>query len=157
GIHEVTVRNGRLYGADFHNSGLTTIFDVSHVGDLSAPVSLVGTIISGLGTHTALSTEDGRFVIVTHETQGVGVDIYDISNPANAKLASNIVIPVQEASSPHQPMVVGNLLYLSAYEAGVLVYDIADPYHPVRVADYDTYTGPYGEPGECAGMESHTA
>ena len=54
GIHEVTVRNGRLYGADFHNNGQTTIFDVSKVGDLSVPVPLLGTISSGSGTHTSL-------------------------------------------------------------------------------------------------------
>ena len=47
-------------------------------------------------------------------------------------------------------MVVGNLLYVAWFEAGVRVYNIANPYHPVLVGFYDTYTGPYGQPGECA-------
>ena len=32
------------------------------------------------------------------------------------------------------------------------MYNIADPYNPVFVGSYDTYTGPYDEEGECAGF-----
>ena len=153
GIHEVTVRNGRLFTANFHSGGHVDIFDISHVGDLSRPVPLLGTFHTGDGTHTALSTEDGRFVVVTKEWAGHPLEIYDVSDPARPTLASTISVPRAQAFSSHQPAIVGNLLYVAWFEAGVRVYNIADRYHPVLVGSYDTYTGPYGEEGECAGLD----
>src|SRR5262249_23147753 len=101
--------------------------------------------------------EDGQYAIVTHEWAGHPLEVYDIRNPEQAKLVSTIHLPRADTFAIHQPMIVGHLLYLSCYEAGVRVYDIADPNHPTFVGAYDTYTGPYGTAGECAGLEGHTA
>ena len=61
-------------------------------------------------------------------------------------------MPLNEALAAHNPVVVGHLLYVAWFEAGLRVYNIADPYNPVLVGDYDTYDGPSGEAGECAGF-----
>lgn len=40
----------------------------------------------------------------------------------------------------HNPHMVGNALYISAYNDGVQLYDMSDPVRPIRVAYYDSYT-----------------
>ena len=46
-----------------------------------------------------------------------------------------------DAHSPHNPLIRGNLLFLSWYEAGIQVFNIADPANPVHVGAFDTYVG----------------
>jgi hypothetical protein len=43
------------------------------------------------------------------------------------------------AITPHNPVVMGNKLYVSWYQAGVQVFDITDPTNPIRKGQYDTY------------------
>jgi hypothetical protein len=90
---------------------------------------------------------------VAHEFVGGDVEIYDISDLEAPVLASSIEGP-PAGYTAHNPIVIGDLLYASWFEEGVRVYNIADPYNPSLVGSYDTYTGPYDEPGECAGFES---
>ena len=37
---------------------------------------------------------------------------------------------------------MGNLLFVSWYQQGLAVFDIADPTHPILVGNYDTWPGP---------------
>lgn len=152
GVHEVTVKNGRLYTASPYAQGFVAVYDIQNVGDLTAPVPLLTSFrVPGGATHSAYPTDDGQFVVVTREWLSFDAAIWDISDLAAPTLASTISVPPDEAMSAHQPAVIGNLVYFAWFEAGVRVYDIADPYNPVLVGDFDTYTGPYDEPGECAG------
>src|SRR5687768_10665575 len=43
------------------------------------------------------------------------------------------------AITPHNPVVMGNKLYVAWYQAGTQVFDITEPSNPVRVGQYDTY------------------
>ncbi len=137
-VHEVTAKNGRLYTAVINSTGHADIFDISNV-ETAAP--LLGTFVSGPFTHTTWPTDDGRHAIVARETTGGDIRIFDISNPAAARLVSTISLPTTEASSAHQPVVVGNLLYVAWYQAGLLVYDITDPANPVQLGRFDTFPG----------------
>ena len=48
------------------------------------------------------------------------------------------------AFSPHNPVIDGNLLYVSWYDAGVQIFDIANPQNPLLIRSFDTYPGTAG-------------
>jgi hypothetical protein len=138
-VHEVTALNGRLYAAGIFGSPRVEIYDISQVGDLSQPVTLLGTVFSGSRAHTAWPTEDGNFVGVAHEKQDGNLSFWDVTDPANPQLAWNMVLPADQAYSVHQVMIKGDQLYVSWYEAGILVFDISNRFNPVLLGSYDTY------------------
>lgn len=55
-----------------------------------------------------------------------------------ASIKDPLLSPQYLNSTPHNPFVVGNLLYISYYEDGVQVYNIANPQAPYRIGYYDT-------------------
>jgi len=150
--HEVVVENNRLFVASKWNGsttccGWTHIYDVANVGT-TGPV-LLKAFESGPRTHTSRPTPDGNTLIVAEERPNGEVHLYDISminqpnDPNDPVLLAtlnrtNVGI---EAHSPHIPMVLGNLMFVSWYEAGLQVFNIADPANPEWVGAFDTFPG----------------
>ncbi|MFN7138115.1 MAG: immunoglobulin domain-containing protein [Limisphaerales bacterium] len=137
-VHQITVVNNRLFTSGW--GGKTDIYDVSNVGTQAPP--LLGSIHSGGNSHSSWPTPDGKYLVNCRETAGGDVRIYDISDPANAVLVSTLTTGSVgiEPAIPHNPVVIGNLLYISWYQAGLQVFDISDPARPVRVGSYDTFS-----------------
>jgi hypothetical protein len=148
--HEVIVRNNRMYVASKNNGSNTTdgwvnIYDVQNP---ASPV-LLKKFLSGARTHTALPSDNGNILVVAEERQDGNVKIYDISminsanDPDNPVLLStlNRTSVGIDAHSPHHAHLHGNLLFLPWYEAGLQVFNIVDPAHPVRVGSFDTFPG----------------
>ena len=151
--HEVIVRNDRMYVASKSNTTATDGWvNIYNVADPANPVFLKKWN-SGVRTHTALPSADGKLLIVAEEhpdnTLGYGstnVKIYDISminspnDPDNPVLLSTITKATAgiDATSPHHPHLHGNLLFLPWYEAGLQVFNITNPVH---VGSFDTYVG----------------
>lgn len=134
-VHQITVRNGRLFTSGW--DGHTDIFDVSDVA-VSAP--LLGTIESGSNSHSSWPTEDGNVLVSAREISGGDVRFYDISDPARPELILSLdheKIGIGEAM-PHNPVITGDLLFVSWYENGLQVFDIGDPAMPVRVGHFET-------------------
>ena len=149
--HEVMVMDGRMYVASKIPGNVTTgythIYDVANVGT-TGPVLLKG-FQTGGGTHTSMPSEDGNLLIVSQERENGEVRIYDISmidepndpqNPALLKTITASTLGIQ-AHSPHHSHMHGDLLFLSWYEAGLQVLNLADPANPAWVGSYDTFTG----------------
>ncbi|MCW8132581.1 MAG: DUF5060 domain-containing protein, partial [Planctomycetota bacterium] len=153
-VHEVTVRNGRMYVAV--NEGQseevtpvkeTEVWDVSQIEDAGHPVTLLGSYDSGYNTHTVWGAKsDGSVVISAREPypwQGaVGeVTLWDFSNPASPSKLSTLnaqALGLGDVSS-HIPLTVNDkTLYMSWYWAGVVVFDISDPAKPVLTGRFDT-------------------
>lgn len=76
-----------------------------------------------------------------------GLRIWDYSDPANPVLASTFDTPCSAdplhatcdprgTYSSHNVIVEGTKAYVSWYSEGVVVIDVADPYHPVEVGRY---------------------
>jgi uncharacterized protein (TIGR03437 family) len=137
-IHAITALNGRLYTSGWN--GNTDIFDVRNI--LTAAPSLLGTVVSGDRSHSSWVSSDARLLVSARETINGDVRVFDISDPAHPVLRSTITAQSLgiSAFSPHNPFLVGHLLFVSWYQAGLQVIDLSDPSAPVRVGEFDTYT-----------------
>jgi hypothetical protein len=154
--HEVIVRNDRMYVASKSNTTATDGWvNIYNVADPANPVFLKKWN-SGVRTHTALPSADGKLLIVAEEHPdnaanygATNVKIYDISminspnDPDTPILLSTITRASAgiDATSPHHPHLHGNLLFLPWYEAGLQVFNITNPSNPVHVGSFDTYPG----------------
>lgn len=153
--HEVAVRNNRLYVAskdpgNTSGEGYVHIYDVSNP---ATPVLLKG-FLSGASTHTAMPTADGNTLIIAEERLNGNVKIYDISmidqpnDPQSPILRATLNTTnvchngdCIEAHTPHHVHTYGNLLFIPWYEAGLQVFNIANPAAPVYVGAFDTFVG----------------
>ena len=137
--HDVTVIGNRMYMAGW--SGTIDIWDITNI---QSP-TLLGYFQSDPHSQDIWPTVDGNYLVVPHElTTGGLIRIYDISNPANVALVSTIngaTLGIS-AVTPVETRVMNNLLYVSWYQAGLIVFDITDPRNPIMVGSYDTYPGP---------------
>ncbi len=141
-----SVRASSIFGNTLYTSGWgghTDIWDVTNIA--TEPPQLLGTILSGNESHSSSVTPDGNYLVGSRELDANGgdVSIYNVSNPAAVTRVSLMTMPEfgMESVSPHNPAVVGNLLYHSWYDAGVMVFDITNVANPVLVGSYDTWPG----------------
>ena len=123
--------------------GKCDIWDITNIAT-SSPV-LLGSFSAGIDGSSASATADGNYLAyATKNPNGTSyVTIYNISNPANVTVASTLTMSALgiDAVTPHDPKIMGNLLYVSWFQAGTLIFDITNPYSPVLVGSYDTWPG----------------
>lgn len=117
------------------------------VVDFSDPVNptILGTMTNYPGkgyNHSGWMSADGRHYILCDETHGSPVKMVDFADFADMQVVSSMNPGSFAAQIPHNALVRENLLFVSYYYDGLQVFDISDPAQPVRVAYYDTYTGP---------------
>lgn len=156
-VHQMTAAtkgtNVILYTSGWGNSSgtapaQTDIWDVTKIG--TEPAQWLGRIFSGFRSHSSWPTPDGNSLVICREVAGGEVTIYDITNPA-APLVQSVISPASmglPATLPHNPVIVGNLLYLSWYQNGVHIFDITDRTKPVRLGSFDTFAGENSGPFE---------
>lgn len=139
-VHAIHIRGNRMYTSAY-TSSTTEIYDISNLG--TAAPTRIGTINIGSTTsHSTWTSEDGRYLYSCRETLDGDVRVYDVLNPAAPVLLKSIKAGDLNinAVTPHNPVVMGDLLYVSWYQAGVQVFDISNPADPRRVGQYDTFT-----------------
>lgn len=147
-IHAVHIANGRLFTSGW--GGKTEIYNISDVAN-QAP--LIGTVLAGNNAHSTWTSTDGNFLYSARETVDGDLRVYNISNPANPLLVKSINAAQLgiNAICPHNPVVMGNLLFVAWYQAGLQVFDISNPANPVRVGQFDTFSNAfYKEAAESA-------
>ncbi len=130
-----------LYTAGW--GGKCDIWDITNIAT-SNPV-LLGSFSAGADGSSASATADGNYLAyATKNPNGTSfVTIYNVSNPANVTVASTLTMTALgiDAVTPHDPKIMGNLLYVSWFQAGTLIFDITNPAAPVFVGTYDTWPG----------------
>jgi WD40 repeat protein len=136
-VHAAHIRGNRMYLSGW--GGRIEIYDLANLA--SAPPQLLGVIQGSSTNHSSWTSEDGNYLFSCRETENGDLRVYDVRNPAQPLLVKSIstIDLGLNAISPHNPIVKGNFLYISWYQAGVQVFDISDPISPRRVAQYDTH------------------
>jgi uncharacterized protein (TIGR03437 family) len=149
-IHAIVVVNGRLYTSGW--GGKTDIYDVRNI--LTQEPVLLGAVDSGNNSHSSWVSNDGRILASARETLNGDVRLFDISNPANPSLLSTITAQSLgiDAFSGHNPYIIGNLLFVSWYQAGLIVIDITNPAQPRLAGSYDTHLGTVNGYSGCWGV-----
>jgi hypothetical protein len=148
-IHAVTIVNNRMFTSGWGTStsvGKTDIWDVTDIGT-RAPI-LLGVVNSGTNSHSSWPTPDGNYLVSCRELLNGDVRIFDIRNPAAPVLVSSFTADTLgiTAICPHNPVIVGDLLYVSFYQAGIQVFNIRNPANPIRVGSYDTFPAVFSPP-----------
>lgn len=143
-VHAVHVRGNRLYTSGWN--GQIEIYDISNLG--SQPPVILGTIQGNNSNHSSWTSEDGRYLFSCRETLDGDLRVYDVSDPTTPALVKTIKTSDLglNAVSPHNPVVMGNYLYISWYQAGIQVFDISNPIDPKRVGQYDTFQSTFAPP-----------
>lgn len=154
-VHAVHIRGNRMFTSGWGNSttrARTEIYDISNIAT-RAPILLgyiedpSSSVTNGNNMHSSWTSEDGRYLYSCREvTNSNGpspgdVRVYNIENPAQPLLVRRFSMRDLElnAVTPHNPVVMGDLLFVSWYQAGLQVFDISNPAEPKRVAQYDTF------------------
>lgn len=147
-IHDLYVENNIVY-ASHGNSGL-------YVWDCTDPQNILllgsnddnnpGTNLNGYNHSTWRHPFFPEYFYCAEETSGQPMMIYKITQTATT---ATITIPKtfkDPLGAPlftnniyHNPHIIGNGLFISAYNDGIQLYDISSPESPVRVGYYDTY------------------
>ena len=149
-VHAMHIRGNRLFTSGWGNistRGRTEIYDITDIV-AKAPTLLgfvedANGITAGNNMHSSWTSEDGNYLYSCRETNdGSGdVRVYDIHDPAQPLLVNRIMMGSLgiNAVTPHNPVVMGNFLYVAWYQAGLQIFDISDPVNPKRVGQYDTF------------------
>lgn len=152
-VHAMHIRGDRLYLSGFVSPN--TRIDILNIGNLSSTApALLGSVEVGLGSnHSAWTSEDGFYLYSAREigdsaaTNPGDIRVYDVTNPANALLVKRTSMADLGivAVTPHNPVVMGNKLYVAWYQAGTLVFDIREGADPVQIGRYDTWPAAFTE------------
>ena len=158
-VHAMHIRGNRMFTSGWGTSstrGRTEIYDITNV-ETEAP-QLLGfvedqrSVTAGNRMHSSWSSEDGNFLYSARETTSGDGDVrtYDITDPSEPMLVD--VQTMQglglNAVTPHNPVVMGNYLYVSWYQAGLQVFDISTPAKPKKIAEYDTFPDVFAQTPE---------
>ncbi len=158
-VHAMHIRGNRMFTSGWGTGsvrGRTEIYDIANLGT-QAPTLLgfiedTSSVTAGNNMHSSWSSEDGNFLYSCRETSNGNADLrtYNISNPAQPLLVNKLGMNDLNlnATSPHNPVVMGNYLYVSWYEAGMQVFDLTNPAAPKQVGQYDSYQAARAEPEE---------
>ncbi len=140
-VHAMHIRGNKMYLSGFVTSSQIEIYDITNLAS-QAPTRLgSGIAIGGTNNHSAWTNETGEYLYSARELSNGDLRVYDVRNPASPLLIRTIRAADLNinAIAPHNPVVMGNKLYVAWYQAGIQVFDITDPTNPLRQAQYDTY------------------
>ena len=157
-VHGMHIRGNKMYTSGFTFStsvvNRTEIYDISNI--VIQPPTLLGYIedpggpTAGNRIHSSWTSEDGNYLYSCRELLDGDLRVYDVSNPSQALLVKTIKAADLglNAITPHNPVVMGNYLYVAWYQAGIQIFDITNPADPKRVGQYDTFPSTFAPPTE---------
>ncbi len=151
-VHAMHIRGNRLFLSGFVSSSRVDIYDIANL--VTQTPTLLGSVAIGFNSnHSAWTSEDGNYLYSAREIGDSAsanpgdIRVYDVSNPALTFLVKRVSMADLGivAVTPHNPVVMGNKLYVAWYQAGTMVFDISQPDNPVPIAQYDTWPAAFTE------------
>jgi len=138
-IHDMQVQkrpDGQwvMYGCGIYNSTVY-ILDVTTPHSVLEEVSSFTTLDS---PHNAAVSDDGFTLYITHEEDMHPVTIWNCTDLFNIVQVGQFDVNADQGTIPHNAMINENLLWMSYYSEGVIVYNITDAPHPAELSRYDT-------------------
>lgn len=82
-----------------------------------------------------------KLYMMADEWQGTPINIVDVADPTNLSIVNSFMPGTSADIIPHNLMVNGRFMFLSAYTDGLRVFDLLDPQNPILTGFYDTYSG----------------
>lgn len=135
-IHETFVRNDTAF-CSCSEQGLT-IADVKDPGNVKIISSIRPPYPFSGYNHSGWIDPSGKYLTFVDEVpKGLPIKLYDISDIRNPDYQLHFDNGTK--ATPHNIYWKDYLLYVSYYEAGVVVFDMRKPLHPNIIAQYDTY------------------
>ena len=139
-VHDAYVRNDTLYASSGYEG-----YYVFDCGDSKNPKTLAS-ISTGGYNHSSWLTSDGNYAYYTEEIpQGLPIHIVDLrklKTEGEIEVVDHFLdnlTPGGNLAIPHNLFIRNDLLFVSQYEDGLLVYDICQPTTPKLIAHYDTH------------------
>ena len=133
----------KFYGG---GAGGYYVYDISNLNEPTLLTSITGVRGVNWG-HTFTPTPDGRHAVGETEYQWAPLRIYDLKPGLDGEVPTiNHAIGAWTANwenLAHNHEVRWPLVFVSAYEDGLGVFNMEDPTKPFTVAYYDTYLGPH--------------
>jgi len=139
-VHDCFVRNDTAY-LQSPDEQILRIVDFSDFDNPQILGSLTDYPTAGY-THAGWLTDDGQHYILTDETYHSDLKMCDVSDLTDIKVIDEFSSEISDSSMVHNPIIRGNLVYVSHYNDGLQIFDISDPRDVIRVGYYDTYNGP---------------
>src|SRR5687768_16112046 len=151
-VHAMHIRGDRLYLSGFSSSTRVDIWDIPNLAT-QAPTHRGFVPVGFNANHSAWTSEDGNYLYSAREvgdsnaTNPGDIRVYDVSEPTTPLMVNRVSMADLGivAVTPHNPVVMGNKLYVAWYQAGTLVFDITDPSNPIRSGQYDTWPAQFTE------------
>ena len=132
-VHDTHVRGNRMYVSSIYQ-GLLEIVDITNK---ATPVLISTLSYPSPFTHSAYTTPDSRYLIVTDEIDGLPARFWDITNPGSPVELAQYTADAQ--TLVHNPYIKGDYVYFAHNAAGLRVVDISKRNVPVEVGHFDTY------------------
>jgi len=152
-VHDLFVRNDTAYCC----CGFSGMFIYNYKDSIN-PVLLqtINNYQDAGYNHSCWLSPDGNRLVFTDEDPGLKVKLYDVSalkNNTNFRPLKQVCLFAShpgDSSTGHNAYMKGNLIYMSYYEDGVVVFDMSDYSNVHEIASYDTYQ--QNSPGHYHGL-----
>ncbi len=134
-VHDSWVRNDTLY-ASCISSATMRIFDFS---DPTGPLDIVAWNYPNGRTHSAETSQDGRYLYVCDEQNYGTMKVFDLQDIFFHPMIHEIT--VNPLAIVHNVHVKRDTAFVAYYTEGVRLFDLTDPSLPAEYGYYDTYGG----------------
>jgi len=136
-IHDCFVRNDTAYLESPNNQTLYIV----NFKDTESPQTLgsLSNYPSAGYTHAGWLSSNGQYYVLSDENYSSTIKLLDVSQPDDIKVITQFSSGVSDSSMVHNPIILGNFVFVSYYNDGLQVFDISDPQNVTKVGFYDTY------------------